>query len=260
VSGYGRIGLISAVLAAGVGAGVASLHAQTQLSDPKDAPKIFASTCSACHKSPAGLAKSGQVAGFLRQHYTTGPEMSAAMAAYLVSAGSGPAGKKEAKAKEHPDEPAAAKGKQKRQEALVQPAEHPGEEKGAKESAKESAKEAKQTAREKRLLLRKQLEQAKAQEHPGPHPSPASAAEAASRQAPPLASAPPAETSAPAAAPPTASMAAAVPAPSQPPAAAPAPAPAAMPPVVTLDIPLPEMPTAPPTDLTQSVFSSSPVP
>ena len=54
--------------------------------------KTFASNCSACHKSPQGLAKSGQVAGFLRQHYTTGPEMSAAMAAYLVAAGSAPAG------------------------------------------------------------------------------------------------------------------------------------------------------------------------
>ena len=74
-------------------AGIAGLRAQTQLADPKDAQKIFASTCSACHKSPQGLAKSGQVAGFLRQHYTTGPEMSAAMAAYLVAAGSAPAKK-----------------------------------------------------------------------------------------------------------------------------------------------------------------------
>jgi len=43
--------------------------------------------------------------------------------------------------------------------------------------------------------------------------------------------------------------------------AAPAPVLEATPsPPVTLDIPLPEMPTAPPADLTQSVFASSPVP
>jgi hypothetical protein len=92
VSGFGRIILFGAITA--TVAGIAGLRAQTQLMDPKDAPKIFASTCSACHKSPQGLAKSGQVAGFLRQHYTTGPEMSAAMAAYLVAAGAAPAAKK----------------------------------------------------------------------------------------------------------------------------------------------------------------------
>src|SRR5206468_1534745 len=83
VSGFGRIVLAAAFLA---GLGVVAVHAQAVLGDPKDAPKIFAANCSACHKSPQGLAKSGQVAGFLRQHYTTGPEMSAAMAAYLVAA------------------------------------------------------------------------------------------------------------------------------------------------------------------------------
>jgi hypothetical protein len=92
VSGFGRIILFGAIAA--TVAGIAGLRAQTQLVDPKDAPKIFASTCSTCHKSPQGLAKSGQVAGFLRQHYTTGPEMSAAMAAYLVAAGAAPAAKK----------------------------------------------------------------------------------------------------------------------------------------------------------------------
>jgi len=94
VSGIGRIVLIGALLAGGLG--IAGLRAQTVLGDPRDAARTFASNCSACHKSPRGLAKSGQVAGFLRQHYTTGPEMSAAMAAYLVAAGSAPAEKKAA--------------------------------------------------------------------------------------------------------------------------------------------------------------------
>src|SRR6185295_1325744 len=117
VAGFRRIVLVGAVLAIGVGG--AKLRAQTQLADPKDAPKIFASTCSACHKSPQGLAKSGFVAGFLRQHYTTGPEMSAAMAAYLVAAGSAPPEKKGAAAAD-----SAAKTKGKKGEQL---AAHPAE-------------------------------------------------------------------------------------------------------------------------------------
>jgi hypothetical protein len=91
VSGFGRIIVVGTLLA---GVAAAGVHAQAVLGDPKDAPRIFAANCSACHKSPRGLAKSGQIAGFLRQHYTTGPEMSAAMAAYLVAAGSAPAEKK----------------------------------------------------------------------------------------------------------------------------------------------------------------------
>src|SRR5215475_4827535 len=106
---------MGAVLAIGASATFATLQAQTQLVDPKDAPKIFSTTCSACHKSPAGLAKSGQVAGFLRQHYTTGPEMSAAMAAYLVSAGSAPPEKKGPTAAEAA---AAAKTKSRKGEQL----------------------------------------------------------------------------------------------------------------------------------------------
>ncbi len=214
VSGFGRIVLLGTIVAAV--AGIASLRAQTQLADPKDAPKIFASTCSACHKSPQGLAKSGQVAGFLRQHYTTGPEMSAAMAAYLVAAGSAPAKKEREKAAASQSGDPAAKGKSKKQE---QAAAQPGVD-----------------GKEPRTLRGKQIQAKSHDERPAAHPSPASATDAAARQAVVAAPGPVAEQ----------------------PAATPAPAPA--PPVVTLDIPLPEMPTAPPADLTQSVFASSPVP
>src|SRR5262249_994485 len=105
--------------------GIAGLHAQTALMDPKDSRQIFATTCSACHKSPQGLAKSGQVAGFLRQHYTTGPEMSAAMAAYLVAAGSGPAPQQKGNKKggaRAPAENPAAKSKSRKQEQAEQAA------------------------------------------------------------------------------------------------------------------------------------------
>ncbi len=216
MSGFGRIVLLGAMVA--TVAGISGLRAQTQLADPRDAPKIFASTCSACHKSPQGLAKSGQVAGFLRQHYTTGPEMSAAMAAYLVAAGSAPARKDREKA--------AAAG---------QSADPAAKSRKQEQAAAQSGVDAK----DQRSPRGKQL-QAKSQDdrgadrtaHPAPvHPSPASATDAVERQA-------------------TAAAPVVV--------ATPAPEPG--PPLMTLDIPLPEMPTAPPADLTQSVFASSPVP
>jgi len=56
----------------------------------KSPSQIFAGTCNACHKSPRGLAKTvsaGSLAGFLRQHYTTSPEMASLLSAFLVSNG-----------------------------------------------------------------------------------------------------------------------------------------------------------------------------
>ena len=54
----------------------------------KTAAQLFASDCSACHKSPAGLAKGQSVSAltsFLREHYTTKGESAAALAAYLAN-------------------------------------------------------------------------------------------------------------------------------------------------------------------------------
>ena len=217
MAGFRRIVLVGAVLAIGIGG--AKLQAQTQLADPRDAPRIFASTCSTCHKSPRGLAKTGQVAGFLRQHYTTGPEMSAAMAAYLVAAGSEPAARKGAAE-------TAQKQKSRKQD-------------GQAEQAALTAPDAKE-AKENRTLRRRTRAK---QDEPQPEPPQPAAA-------PP----PAAEPERQAAAAPAAS------APSEAPTATiPAPEPAGPPPVV-FDIPLPEMPQGPPPDLTQSVFTSSPLP
>jgi len=87
----------------------------------KSPSQIFAGTCNACHKSPRGLAKTvpaGSLAGFLRQHYTTSPEMASLLSAFLVSNGAtdtrygGPASKQGKDAKldakpAAPPEPAA---------------------------------------------------------------------------------------------------------------------------------------------------------
>jgi hypothetical protein len=55
----------------------------------KTPAQLFASDCGACHKAPQGLAKSDarSVSSFLREHYTTKPEMADALAAYLLASG-----------------------------------------------------------------------------------------------------------------------------------------------------------------------------
>src|SRR5476649_90986 len=62
----------------------------TNLEAGKAPSQLFAGTCTACHKSPRGLLKTvapGSLPGFLRQHYTTSPEMAGVLSSYLVSNG-----------------------------------------------------------------------------------------------------------------------------------------------------------------------------
>lgn len=222
VSGLGRIILAGALLGA---LGGAAVRAQTVLGDPRDAAKIFASNCSACHKSPQGLAKSGQVAGFLRQHYTTGPEMSASMAAYLVAAGNAPASKKGAAAAETASRQKSKKGEQLAAQTpentdAVQPRTLRGKQRHGKEEPAHTS-----------------ATHQPAHTPPAEQPAAHETKQAAAQQA--AASAPPAAVSAP-----------------QPAAAA---APPAEAPVV-LNVPMPELPEGPPADLVQSFFSSSPLP
>src|SRR5258708_27864669 len=54
----------------------------------KSPSQIFAGACTACHKSPRGLLKTvpaGSLQGFLRQHYTTSPQMASLLSGFLVS-------------------------------------------------------------------------------------------------------------------------------------------------------------------------------
>src|SRR3984893_9610252 len=62
----------------------------TNLEAGKSPSPIFAGTSTACHKSPRGLLKTvpaGSLPTFLRQHYTTSPEMAGVLASFLVSNG-----------------------------------------------------------------------------------------------------------------------------------------------------------------------------
>jgi hypothetical protein len=63
-----------------------SAQAQSNLDAGKSSAQIFAATCNACHRSPRELKPTS--AGYLRQHYTTGPQEAAAMATYLAAVGS----------------------------------------------------------------------------------------------------------------------------------------------------------------------------
>jgi hypothetical protein len=76
------------IVAAALSAAALPVHAQSNLDAGKSAAQIFAATCNACHRSPRELKQSS--AGFLREHYTTGPREAAAMAAYLGTMGSDP--------------------------------------------------------------------------------------------------------------------------------------------------------------------------
>ena len=63
-------------------------QAQSNLDAGKSPAQIFADTCNACHRSARELKQtSGR---FLLEHYTTGGQEAAAMAAYLASVGSDP--------------------------------------------------------------------------------------------------------------------------------------------------------------------------
>jgi hypothetical protein len=64
--------------------------AQENLDAGKTPSQLFAGGCSACHRSPRGLLRTvspSSLQSFLRQHYTTSPNMAGVLASYLVSNG-----------------------------------------------------------------------------------------------------------------------------------------------------------------------------
>jgi hypothetical protein len=73
---------------------VGGARAQESLDRGKSATQLFASDCSACHKSPQALARAGGLFGldsFLRTHYTASRESATTIANYLKSLDTGPA-------------------------------------------------------------------------------------------------------------------------------------------------------------------------
>ncbi|MBX6426920.1 MAG: c-type cytochrome, partial [Variibacter sp.] len=76
-----------------VGVVLVNLPANAQDLDAGKTPQqLFASNCSACHRSARGLAAGGGagLVDFLRQHYTSSAATAASLASYLASVGSDP--------------------------------------------------------------------------------------------------------------------------------------------------------------------------
>jgi hypothetical protein len=66
-------------------------RAQVNIDQGKPPSEIFESDCATCHKSARGLAdgkNSLMLSSFLREHYTASREQAAALAAYVLGAGS----------------------------------------------------------------------------------------------------------------------------------------------------------------------------
>jgi hypothetical protein len=130
-----RTGLVSGIVMAFLGS---SAGAQESLDRGKSPAQLFASHCSACHKSPRGLAKSGGLFGldgFLREHYMTSRETAAAMSSYLRGMDSGPAPARASKRAARGDDNAKVNERKK-------PASKPGEARGGGESKASESKPA----------------------------------------------------------------------------------------------------------------------
>ena len=67
---------------------VVPAHSQSNIDAGKSAAQLFAASCNACHRSPREIKRT--TAGFLREHYTAGPNEAAALVAYLNSVGNDP--------------------------------------------------------------------------------------------------------------------------------------------------------------------------
>ncbi|WP_433996320.1 cytochrome C [Bradyrhizobium jicamae] len=65
------------------------------LDQGKSGAKLFADSCTACHRSPRGLAKGRfklTLYLFLKEHYSSGPDTASALASYLESVDAGQRG------------------------------------------------------------------------------------------------------------------------------------------------------------------------
>ena len=84
-----RCGLLVLAVMAALGGSVAVAQ---NLDQGKPAPKLFAESCAACHRSPRGLAKGRfhlTLYLFLQKHYSSGSSSAWALTSYLESIDSG---------------------------------------------------------------------------------------------------------------------------------------------------------------------------
>jgi hypothetical protein len=116
---------------------VGGARAQESLDRGKSATQLFASDCSACHKSPQALAKAGGLFGldsFLRTHYTASRESATTIANYLKSLDTRPASPARASKRSAKGDGTAQPGDRKK------PGAKPGEAKGVSKSSESKPK------------------------------------------------------------------------------------------------------------------------
>ena len=131
--------------------------AQVNIDQGKSAGDIFSSVCTACHKTPRGLAagkNSLMLSAFLREHYTASSDQASALAAYVLGAGGSEPAPKQKPEVEHAraeepkagepkaGEPKAAEPKAGEPKTAIHPvrtAAKPEEEKRPKQEAKREA-------------------------------------------------------------------------------------------------------------------------
>lgn len=89
-----------------------SAHAVENLDAGKSGAKLFADSCSSCHRSPRGLAKGRfrlTLYLFLQQHYVSSTDSASALTSYLQSVEEAPArtarSTRPTHAKDRPDQP-----------------------------------------------------------------------------------------------------------------------------------------------------------
>jgi hypothetical protein len=148
------------------------------LNEGKSAAELFKAGCAVCHQSAAGLAKGrrdAELAGFLRQHYTSSAQHAAALAAFVASSGRGGPAQAATPARLNPNAP------------VERPPAPVGREEAARPSEREPA--AKRKPAEKPPVARVQAPPAPAAPPPAATEAAAHAAHAAEA---PAANAPPA--------------------------------------------------------------------
>lgn len=166
--------------------GLTDARAQNNLDAGKPPSRLFADTCAVCHKSPRGLLKTvpgSSLPGFLRQHYTTGPDMASALAGYLMSSGA---------AERVPDPPARAQKNQQAKEQAKEGAEPSAKQKRQRVTpdadglqAGEISPSAKQKAAKKGKAGKNQVAEPKPEAKPEPKGEPDEKPQAAAQSEPP---------------------------------------------------------------------------
>jgi hypothetical protein len=160
---------IVAILVGVLALPTAALAQRTDYSAGKTAAQLFSGNCTACHKTPRGLAKERDaraLTAFLREHYTSNNESAVALTGYLLG---NPAPPSEARKKPEPaernQENRETRGQDRDSNDIVVPeggppprasreaAKKPPRSKGKKPTAAELAREAAKAAEEQKARI-----------------------------------------------------------------------------------------------------------